>query len=355
VIAIQGIELSRRFHAEVVAPWLAREFPGLRHAAALMGAGSQLLGFDDEMSRDHDFAAKVQLYLTETDFDALRGALVDRFAKIAPESFLGVATDSVGARRRIEVWTPRRAAAHWLAIDIEAPLDHVGWLGLAEQRLLSMTAGEVFHDDIGALTDLRGRLSYLPRDVWLYKLASQWRRIAEEQAFVGRTGFVGDELGSRVIAARLVRDVMRLAFLIERRYAPYPKWFGAAFSQLPCAGEIAPILERVLNAPEWESRGAALAEAYLATAQLSLARALPGSFQPRLGPYFSRPFTVINADEISAAVRAEIDDPGLRAAPVIGSVDQITDSTPIIEAPARAQAAMRALFDDVEAHALEEA
>jgi hypothetical protein len=63
---------------------------------------------------------------------------------------------------------------------------------------------------------------------------------------------------------------------------------------------------------------------------------------------------VINADEIAAAIRAEIGDAHLRDLPVIGSLDQVTDATPLIEAPARAQAAMRALFDHVEAVALEE-
>jgi hypothetical protein len=365
VAAIQGIELSRRFYGEVVAPWLAREFPELRHAAALIGYGSELIGFDDEMSRDHDFGARVQLYVTEIDFNASAEAVVSRFAGIAPESFLGLATGAPASRRRatacgddrhgLEVWTLQRAAGYWLAVDLDAPLLDVDWLGLAEQRLLSMTAGEVFHDHDGALTQLRRRLSYLPRDVWLYKLACQWRRIAEEQAFVGRAGFVGDELGSRVIAARLVRDLMRMAFLLERRYAPYPKWFGAAFSRLPCAGEISPILGRVLEAADWKTREAALAEAYLAVAELHRARGFPGEFQPRIGPYFSRPFTAINADDISEAIRAQIGDRTLRLAPVVGSLDQVTDSTPVIEAPGRARAAMRALFDDVEPGALEEA
>jgi hypothetical protein len=40
---------------------------------------------------------------------------------------------------------------------------------------------------------------------------------------------------------------------------------------------------------------------------------------------------------------------------VIGSLDQVTDSTPVIEAPARARAAMAALLDDGEAGTLEEA
>ena len=362
--AMQGIELSRRFYAEVVSPWLAREFPQLRQAAALIGHGSELLGFDDEMSRDHDFGPRVHLFVTDADFETLGPEIVSRFAEAAPASFHGIAArpghgrhraDAFGDDRHgLEVWTTRKAIRHWLAIDIDAPLDSVGWLGLAEQRLLAVTAGAVFRDDVGELTALRDRLSYLPRHVWLYKLACQWRRIAEERAFVGRTGFAGDELGSRVIAARLVRDAMRMGFLIERRYAPYPKWFGTAFSRLPCAGQIAPLLDRVLDAADWKTREQTLAESYFVLAQLHVARGLPGDFEPRIGPYFDRPFTVINADGISAAIRAEIEDPFLGALPVIGALDQVTDSTPVVEAPARAQAAMRALFDNVEAGAFEE-
>ena len=362
-MTIQGLELSRRYYAEVVAPWLGRECPALRHAAALIGSGSELLGFDDEMSRDHGFGARLQLFVTDDDFDAHAGALVSRFAEIAPASFLGAS--GVGSNRHraggagddrhgLEIWTPRRVAGHWLAIDIDQPLQAIDWLGLAEQRLLAVTAGEVFHDDLGALTQLRETLAYLPRDVWLYKLACQWRRIAEEQAFVGRASLVGDDLGSRVIAARLARDLMRLAFLIERQYAPYPKWFGAAFARLTCADELSPLLGLALSAPDWQAREEALAGAALALAKAHLVRGLPGDFRPQIGAYFTRPFRVINADDIASAIRGEISDPALRALPLIGSLDQVTDATPLVEMPARAGAAMRALFDDVEAAALEE-
>jgi hypothetical protein len=362
--AIQGLELSRRFYAEVVSPWLGREFPDLRHAAALIGAGSELLGFDDELSRDHDFCARAQLFVDDDMFQARGASVVSRFAEIAPTSFLGAPTtagrkrpdEALGDQRHgLELWTPRGALRHWLAVDADAPPDAIGWLALSEQRLLSITAGAVFRDDDGALTQWRERFAYFPRDVWLYKLACQWRRIAEEQAFVGRAGLVGDELGSRVIAARLVRDVMRMAFLISRQYAPYSKWFGSAFSRLPCAAGLAPVLDRALEAPDWRARDAALAESYLALANLHRANGLPGSFQPQIGPYFARPFSTINADEIAAAIHAEIVDAQVRDLPIIGSLDQVTDSTPLIEAPAGAQAAMRALFDHVEAVALEEA
>jgi hypothetical protein len=367
--SISGIELSRRFYGELVAPWLARAFPDLRHAAALIGYGSELLGFDDEMSRDHNWGPRVGLFVTQADFVAHADAVIGRFAEFAPASFLDYpigmsskaarAADTDGARgdprHGLEVQTIETLLRRALALGPDEPRDAVAWLGLSEQQLLVITAGAVFHDDDGRLTRQRERLSTFPRDVRLYKLACQWRRIAEEQAFVGRTGHGGDDLGSRIIAARLVRDAMRMAFLIEDRYAPYPKWFGKAFARLPCAAELTPMLDRVLAAAEWRAREAALAETYLALARLHRARGLPGAFEPVLGPFHDRPFTVINADAIGAAIRAEIADAALKVLPVIGSLDQVTDSTPVTQAPERARRAMAALFDDGEAGAVEEA
>jgi hypothetical protein len=364
---MQGIELSRRFYAEIVRPWLADAYPQLRHAAALIGYGSELLGFDDAMSQDHNWGPRVQILVAEADFATAAADIVSRFADAAPPAFGGVpmgmhnrphpSPHREGAlgddRHGLEVGTIRDALGYWLGGP--EPATARDWLGLAEQRLIALTAGAVFHDDDGRLTTLRDRLSWFPRDAWLYKLAAQWRRIAEEQAFVGRTGDRCDELGSRVIAARLVRDLMRMAFLIERRYAPYPKWFGSAFAQLPCAAELTPILQRALSAEAWKPREAALADAYLVLAQLHLAREVPGRFTPRIGPFYERPFTVINAEAIIAAIRAEIADPTLRRLPVIGSLDQVSDSTPVAESPARARPAMSALLDDGEAGAVEEA
>jgi hypothetical protein len=364
---MQGIDLSRRFYEDMVRPWLRAAYPDVRHAAALIGYGSEVLGFDDEMSRDHNWGPRVWLFVGESEFAARADAIVERFAAFAPASFEGVPIgyskqtpqNAPGVRcdirHGVEVRTLEATLAGGLGVSLAGPSDNRAWLGLAEQWLLEFTGGAVFHDDDGRLTAMRQRLTYLPRDVWLYKLACQWRRIAEEQAFVGRTGLSGDEVGSRVIAARLARDVMRTAFLVERRYTPYPKWFGTAFAQLPAAAELAPLVARTLAASDWRTREAALAASYLALGRLHRTRGLPGRFEPVTGPYFGRPFTVINADEITAAIRAEIEDPVLRDMPIIGSLDQVTDAAPVIVAPGRARRAMAALLDDLETAAIEEA
>lgn len=120
------------------------------------------------------------------------------------------------------------------------------WLATPTQTLLEVVAGAVFHDDFG-LADVRSALAWYPDDVWRYVLACQWSRIAEEEAFVGRTAEVGDALGSSVVAARLVRDLMRLCLLMHRRYPPYSKWLGSAFASLPCASELTPLFARALG------------------------------------------------------------------------------------------------------------
>ncbi|WEJ34648.1 DUF4037 domain-containing protein [Devosia sp. SD17-2] len=341
---MQGIELSRRFYADIVRPWLTTTAADLSHAAALIGYGSELLGFDDETSRDHNWGPRVHLIVTADDFATHARRLVDAFTTMAPKTYLG---EPIGWRSRphpaasgpgslgaidhgLEIHTlEARLDAHFAtpSVDTLTPLQ---WLGFAEQKLLAFTAGAVFHDDDGRLTRARERLAYFPHDIWLYKLACQWRRIAEEQAFVGRAGQVGDDLGSRIIAARLARDIMRMGFLLERRYAPYAKWLGSAFERLPIAARLTPHLQSALSVTEWQPRGEALAAAYLELAHTQNRLGI-ASFEPVIGPYHERPFATLNVDDAIAALMGAITDPIVKSLPILGSFDQVIDSTPVAE------------------------
>ena len=160
-----------------------------------------------------------------------------------PDTFRGWPTrfgwDDVPVSHHVDVvplgeWLERRARLRsaWRRLDAR-------WLATPQQALLELTAGSVFHDPRGELAAMREELAWYPDDVWLWLLACQWRRLDQEEPFVGRAAEVGDELGSRMVAARLARDVMRLAFLLERRYAPYSKWLGSRSrnsTRLTCFG-----------------------------------------------------------------------------------------------------------------------
>ena len=104
----------------------------------------------------------------------------------------------------------------------------------------------------------RDRLAYSPHNLWLYLLIAAWWRVHPEMNLVGRAGSAGDELGSSLIGSRLVSDLMRLAFLMERQYAPYSKCFGTAFAPLACGPELTPVLWNVGRAQAWQDREAAM-------------------------------------------------------------------------------------------------
>jgi hypothetical protein len=193
-----------------------------------------------------------------------------------------------------------------------------------------MTSGAVHHDDVGELSELRRELAFYPHDIWLYLMASSWNRISQEEHLMPRAGYVGDELGSALLGSRLVRDCMYLAFLMERQYAPYPKWFGTAFKQLACAGDLHPILWRAQIASTWQEREDALAEAYLCLARMHNALGITEHVPNQITDFFGRPFKVIYGGAFGEALCAKVEDPVVQqiaSQRLLGNLDQISDNT----------------------------
>lgn len=347
---IGGLQLSENLYHEVVRLILAAEFPGVAHSAALIGYGSEVLGFDTVRSTDHEWGPRLLLFLGEDDYAVYRSRIDDTLSVMLPRSFRGYSThfgppqadgtrvavpsESGPVSHKVELHTVKNFFESWLGLDPRQDLRVVDWLVVPSQRLLEVTAGRVFHDGLGELEPVRARLSYYPRDMWLYLLAAQWRRVAQQEAFVGRTAEVNDEFGSRLIAASLVRDLMKLCFLMERRYAPYSKWFGTAFAKLACASTLMPVLEQALAAPGWKEREHWLSRAYEHVARMHNALQITPPLESSVSPYYGRPFLVIWGDRFVEAIEAAITDPEVKALPPkIGSVDQFSDSTDILSYP----------------------
>jgi hypothetical protein len=171
-----------------------------------------------------------------------------------------------------------------------------------------------------------------------YLLSAQWARIGQEEAFLGRTGEVGDKIGSRLLAARLVHDVMRLAFLLERTYAPYSKWFGTAFARLACAPTLGPHLDGTLAATNWRDREHHLVQAYEQVAALHNALGVTEPVPETAASFHGRPFLIIHAERFAdAAERAFVDEAVRKLPRRAGSVNQWADATDVLECPALTQ------------------
>lgn len=347
---IPGLDLSEAFYKEAIEPLLDKEFPGLSYSAALIGSGSEILGYDTEMSTDHHWGPRVMLFLTPEEHKRCRQRLNATLGEKLPRLFLGYPTGFTQpdpndhgtqlldysaegpVNHRVEIHTIEGFFADYLGFDIGQEIKQADWLTFPEQKLVTVVSGRVFHDQVG-LEKTRQRFKYYPTDVWLYLLASQWTRIEQEEHLMGRAGYVGDEIGSAIIGSRLVRDLMRLCFLMEKRYAPYQKWFGTAFSQLKAAPILMPILRSALSASNWEERQKHLAQAYEYVAKLHNELGITEPVKTAAHPFFDRPFLVISSNIISGVIAAKIADPVIKELAkkrLIGSIDQWSDSTDIL-------------------------
>ena len=346
---IQGLELSALFYEEVVKPTLATHFPGVTYSAALLGHGSDVLGFDTPQSMDHDWGPRLMLFLDGADRESYQDKIDHVLRQELAREIHGYPTDfglnedgtSVMTRgdsgpvnHRVAIHTVRAFFSHYLNFDPGEELRLVDWLTFPEQHLRSVVSGCIFHDGLGQLEPIRAKLHYYPRDVWLYLLAAQWRRISQEEPFMGRCGQVGDELGSRLVAARLVRDLMRLCFLIERQYAPYIKWMGTAFARLDCAGHLTPIFMRVLDATSWQEIEEHLSSAYEFAAGMHNDLGITAPLPTQVSQFYDRPFQIIHANNFADAIRAAITSEEVQALPVnLGAIDQFIDSTDVLSCP----------------------
>jgi hypothetical protein len=353
---IPGIELARLFYEEAVRPILEHDFPGLVYSAALLGSGSEVLGFDTEMSTDHGWGPRLFLFLQEGDDEApaepIRLALGNQLPLTfrgfythyettpeEPNTHIPVATEQRPITHRVVINTLSQFLEAYTGARLDKGITLLDWLLTPEQNLRTLTAGGLFHDGLGTVEPLRRQLAWYPHDVWLYLLSAQWTRIGQEEAFVGRTGIVGDETGSAVLASRLVRDLMRLCFLIERQYAPYSKWFGTAFSRLDCAPALTPIFAAVHRSTSWQEREEHLVAAYEYAAAMHNQLAITPPIPSKVSYFHDRPFRVIDGGTAAEIIRQSITDEAIHALPPgIGKVDQYVDNTDVLSHASRCRA-----------------
>ena len=271
---VPGVALARGFFREHVEPVISAAAPNLSYSAGIVGPGSEVLEFDTVRSTDHHWGPRVMLFV-ETGQRALIRDVSRALAEALPHSYRGYPTgftnpDTNDAGVQLMTAAKDGPVNHrceffefdaWLEAQLGVPVGpsptFEEWIGLPTQRLAEVTGGELFRDDL-AMEKTREKLSWYPQDVWLYLMAGHWMRIAQEEHLTGRAAEVGDDLGSRLIASRLVRDIMRLGFLMDRVYAPYAKWLGSAFERLPCAERLRDPLRGAVAASTWKARERAL-------------------------------------------------------------------------------------------------
>ena len=253
-----GLELSRAFFEECGMPMLKEQFPDLMPflAAGLFGSGSECFGYDDNVSRDHDFEPGFCLFLPEESVVDRRTAfLLERAYSKLPRTFRGVSRPVLqpvgGARHGVFRTTE---FFQKLIGSPDGLLNLQEWLSIPEQALAEATNGELYFDSLGEVTRIRSALQFFPEDVRRKKLAGHL--LLMEQA--GQYNYArclshGETGAAQLAAGEFVSSAMSEVFLLNRRYQPYYKWRFRAFRELEKLSELAKPLEQILtsgNGPE---------------------------------------------------------------------------------------------------------
>lgn len=310
-----GSDVARDFHREVVGPLLARHRPGLRYAAARLGSGSDVLGYDDQTSRDHDWGCRLTVLVDDSDADQVE-PLRTLLEHELPETF----------PHEVHIDTVMGFASARLGVDTRHGLSVVDWLSLPGQSILETVGGPVFHDGTTQLRPLFQLLSGYPIEVEKFVISAAWRRISQWLPIVGRTADTGQDVQSRILTAKLVDDLMYLAFLLCRRWAPYRKWRERALRDLPLPPM--PLLD-ALTADTWHAREDALAVSaeILAARQRELGLPTP---DPVIIPFWDRPYRTVD-ESLPRIMFDAIEDPTLKRLPFgVGNIEQWVDSVDVL-------------------------
>ena len=251
---MRGIDAARKWYETAGAPMLEREFGDVASQIAVgrAGHGSECFGYDDEVSRDHDYFTGFQLWITEEAERAFGFRLERAYArlrKVFPPDGEGAATGS----------SELGDAEDGVAVIGDFYRRHLGfsgvpenwrqWLYTPDHAFAEATNGAVFRDDLGVFSGIRDTIrNGMPEDVRRKKIAARAVLMAQSGQYNYRRCLRHGEPGAAALAlAEFVRNAAQMVFLLNRRFAPYYKWVFRAMRDLPKLGNLSGALTDLLT------------------------------------------------------------------------------------------------------------
>ena len=238
------IDKSRRFYENQVAPMIRSKFPEYesRIAVGLAGEGSDCFGYDDFISRDHDFGTGVCLWLTDEDFHKFGRLLSIAYNELV-DSIPG-ADLTARLRQRRGVMTIDDFYSNILGTDIAAESGTITedtWRSLDHSCLATAVNGAVFRDDTGVFSAFRKMLlDYYPDKIWKERIALELHRFsASLQVNYSRCMARKDPVAAQICKTTGMEAAMELFFLLKRVFPPYYKWTYRALTEIDTKGSFA--------------------------------------------------------------------------------------------------------------------
>lgn len=321
---IKGRELSKQFYVEIIQPMLS-DTP---HDAVLIGEGSDVLGFDQPISKDHDWGPRITIFVSNKEqIQPTRGKILANL----PERFLGFSTFVDEDSSNIQVATAWKWLHRNLSIKDIYSLTYSDWLSFPQQHLLQFVGGVSFADSLGDYKKAKQILSWYPDDVWSWAMASQWYLIWSSERLIQRTLEDEDYLGSQLILQKVVRYMIEMWFLQSKQYKPYDKWLGSVFGRLEGSSFIKEKSLEIFSTNDTAKQIQLLQQMLVRLGENHTKLVLTKNVEPKIVPYevgvnnAVRPYKIFNSSDYKDACIEIIEDPTLQKLIFVGTIDQMTN------------------------------
>ena len=256
-------EYSRTFYTDQVADMIHSRFPEYedRIAVGIAGEGSDCFGYDDLMSRDHDFGTGVCLWITDSDMEEFGRLLSIAYNELIDSQPGNRLTDRLRARRG--VMTVHDFYSNILGIDCDTAncrITDEQWMKLDHACLATAVNGAVFRDDLGEFSRFRKLLKdYYPDGIWRRRIADELHRFsAALQVNYARCMTRGDLVAAELCRLEGIESAMQLFFLLKREYPPYYKWTYRRLTEIDDDGRFATLISRLsecgINREAWAGK-----------------------------------------------------------------------------------------------------
>ena len=244
----RNLERCRKFYETYGAPMIHEKFPEYeeRIAVGLVGEGSDCFGFDDEISKDHDYGLGFCMWLCEEDNEKIGKTLQQEYEELIRCYETKNGLDLFFSQRR-GVFTISEFYNGLLGTDYDyEKMWEIDYKDISEERLATAVNGAVFRDDLGIFLGVRNQLlKYYPDDIWRLKLAQSIHDFSQyAQSNYPRMMARKDDITANLCVAKAMERVMDIVFLLNRTYAPYYKWKRKAMGQLKKLQGVEKLLEK---------------------------------------------------------------------------------------------------------------
>lgn len=248
---MKGLELARNYYTRCGRPMILEKFGDYASCitAGLCGEGSECFGFDDEISKDHDFGPAFCLWLDRELMEEIVERLIAEYEAL-PAFFGGMPArrDSRMSGHRIGVWESGEFYRHFLGKP-EGPQTLMEWLNLPDSYLAVATNGEIFQAGSGTFLEVRNRLKAgHPEDVRIKKMVARAANMSQAGQYnLPRSLKRGETVAAGLALAEFVRHGMVMIYLLNHRYAPFYKWLHRGLGELEILGETQTLFTKLME------------------------------------------------------------------------------------------------------------